>query len=189
MRKIVVSIGGSSGAIYGKRLLDHLRLIADQYEEVSVIVSDNAIINWKIEMGEEALEHLDPFKVYRNNDFMAPFASGSAKYDTMIVCPCSMGFLGRVAHGISNDLSTRAADVMLKESRTLVLVPRETPYSMIHINNMKLVIQAGAILCPANPSFYLKPKSVFEVVDTVVERVLDLAGFDIEGKRWGDSPE
>ena len=111
---------------------------------------------------------------------------GSAKYETMIICPCSMGLLGRIATGISNDLTTRAADVILKERRQLILVPRDTPYSLIHINNMKILTEAGAIICPASPSFYRNPKTFEELAATVVDRVLDLAGFDLNTYRWGE---
>ncbi|MEK7255427.1 MAG: UbiX family flavin prenyltransferase, partial [Bacteroidota bacterium] len=110
-------------------------------------------------------------------------------YETMIVCPCSMGLLGRIARGISDDLVTRAADVILKERRRLILVPRDTPFSLIHLNNMKLVTEAGGIICPACPSFYSKPKNFEELAATVVDRVLDLAGFDLTTFRWGDKAQ
>ena len=119
---------------------------------------------------------------------MAPFASGSAKFDTMIVCPCSMGVLGRIASGMSNDLTTRAADVILKERRRLILVLRDTPFSLIHINNMKLVTEAGGIICPASPSFYSKPQTFEELAATVIDRVLDLVGFELDTYRWGAEP-
>ena len=118
---------------------------------------------------------------------MAPFASGSAKYESMIVCPCSMGLMERVAQGISNDLITRAADVILKERRRLIVVPRDTPYNLIHINNMKLITEAGGIVCPASPSFYSRPTTIEEVAATVVDRVIDLAGFDLKTYRWNDT--
>ncbi len=117
---------------------------------------------------------------------MAPFASGSARFDTMIICPCSMGTLGRIAGGISNDLTTRAADVVLKERRKLILVVRETPYNLIHINNMKLVTEAGGIICPATPSFYSKPSSFEQLAATVVDRVIDLCGLENTTYRWGE---
>jgi 4-hydroxy-3-polyprenylbenzoate decarboxylase len=112
-------------------------------------------------------------------------ASGSAGYDVMIICPCTMGTLGRIAAGVSNDLMTRAADVILKEREKLILVTREMPYSLIHLNNMKLLTEAGAIICPASPSFYSKPQTMDEVVMTVVDRVLKLAGFDFSSFHWG----
>lgn len=184
-KKIVLGIAGSSGAMYAKVLFDRLLTVQDQWESVGVVMSGNAVINWELEVGEANFEAY-PFHFYTKNDFNAPFASGSAKYDTMIVCPCSMGMLSRIATGISNDLMTRAADVILKERRRLILVTRETPLSLIHINNMKTVTEAGGIICPATPSFYANPKTVEEIAQTVVDRVLDLAGFDIKTYRWGE---
>jgi 4-hydroxy-3-polyprenylbenzoate decarboxylase len=122
---------------------------------------------------------------YEKTDFNAPFASGSGKFDTMIIIPCSMGTLGRIATGISNDLVSRAADVILKEKRKLICVVRETPYNLIHIRNMETVTLAGAVICPATPSFYSRPETIEEAAMTVVDRVLDLAGFDIKAYRWG----
>lgn len=185
MKKIVVAVGGSSGSIYAKVLLDSLEKLKDQIDKVGVVMSDNAKFNWELELGNKDYENY-PFDFYSKNDFMAPFASGSAKYDTMIVCPCSMGILGRIATGISNDLTTRAADVILKERRRLILVPRDTPYSLIHINNMKAITEAGGIICPASPSFYSNPTSFEGLVATVTDRVLDLAGLDLRTYRWGE---
>ncbi len=185
MNKIVVAVGGSSGAIYVKVLFDKLLTLQDQIEKVGVIFSDNARFNWKLELKNEHYSNY-PFDFYDKNDFMAPFASGSAKYKIMIICPCSMGILGRIASGISNDLCTRAADVILKERRKLILVPRDTPYSLIHINNMKTITEAGGIICPASPSFYSNPKDFEALAATVIDRVLDLAGFDLTSFRWGE---
>ena len=185
MRKIVIAISGSSGAIYAKLLLNKLAGLREQWEAVGVVLSDNAKINWELEIGPVDFS-VYPFDFYEKNDFYAPFASGSARYDTLIVCPCSMGMLARIATGISNDLVTRAADVMLKERRRLILVTRDTPLNLIHINNMKTVAEAGGIICPATPSFYSKPRTVDEVAATVVDRVLDLAGFELKSFRWGE---
>lgn len=185
MKKLVVAITGSSGSIYAKVLLDKLLRAQNQLEAVGVVFSDNAKVNWELEIGPADLTPY-PFRFYEKNDFYAPFASGSAKYDTMIVCPCSMGTLARIATGISNDLVTRAADVVLKERRRLILITRDTPLSLIHINNMKIVTEAGGIICPACPSFYSKPADLEEVAATVVDRVLDLAGLDSGGYRWGE---
>ena len=113
-------------------------------------------------------------------------ASGSAGYTAMIICPCSMGTLGRIASGVSDDLMTRAADVVLKEKQKLILVPREAPYNLIHLNNMKLLTEAGAVICPASPSFYSKPATINDVVMTVVDRALTLAGLELETSHWGD---
>lgn len=184
MQKIVVGIGGASGAIYGKRLLDRLEDLKNQVDDIDVVITENGKINWKLEIAPFDTKEYS-FRFFSERDFMAPFASGSAQYKTMIICPCSMGLLGRIATGVSTNLISRAADVMLKERRKLILVTRETPLSLIHINNMKVVTEAGAIVCPAVPSFYHKPTSVLELVDTVIDRVLDLAGFEINAQRWG----
>lgn len=184
MKKIVLAIGGASGAMYARLLLEKLRQLNDQLDDCGVIASENAHINWAIEQPDHSIDDFG-FRVYGKRDFNAPFASGSAKFDTMIVCPCSMGMLGRIAHGVSDDLATRAADVILKERRKLILVLRETPYSLIHIENMRLVTLAGGIICPATPSFYSRPGTIEALADTVVDRVLDLAGFDISTYRWG----
>ncbi len=185
MRKLVVAITGSSGSIYAKVLLDKLAGLQNQLQAVGVVLSDNAKVNWELEIGPVDISAY-PFQFYEKNDFYAPFASGSAQYDTMIVCPCSMGTLARIATGISNDLVTRAADVVLKERRRLILVTRDTPLSLIHINNMKTVTEAGGIICPASPSFYSKPAGLEEIAATVVDRVLDLAGLDTKAYRWGE---
>ena len=185
MKKVVVAVGGSSGSIYAKLLLDKLVALSPQVEEVGVVFSKNATFNWEYELGDRKFTEY-PFSFYESNDFLAPFASGSAKFDTMIICPCSMGLMARIAQGISSDLTTRAADVMLKERRRLILVPRDTPYNLIHLENMRTLTLAGAIICPASPSFYSRPKTIEEVAETVVDRVLDLAGFEIRTYRWGE---
>jgi len=184
--KLVVAITGSSGAIYAKVLLDRLLMLEDQWEKVGVVLSDNALVNWELEIGPPDFSTYKKFDFYQKNDFFAPLASGSAKYETMIVCPCSMGTLARIATGISNDLVTRAADVVLKERRRLILVTRDTPLSLIHINNMKTVTEAGGIISPACPSFYSNPVGTEAIAATVVDRVLDLAGFNVSTYRWGE---
>ena len=184
--KIVVAVTGASGSIYAKVLFDRLLQIQDQIEEVGIVMSDNARDVWKFELGNEDYNKL-PFPVYKKMDFWAPFASGSAKYNTMIVAPCSMGTLARIAHGFSDDLITRAADVILKERRKLILMARDTPLSLIHINNMKAITEAGGIIAPAAPSFYSKPENFEQLAATVVDRVLDLAGLDIQSFRWSES--
>jgi len=182
--KIVVAITGASGSVYAKVLLDKLILLKEQWEEVSVVMSANAKEVWQTEIGNDNYKNY-PVKYFEKTDFSAPFASGSAKYNTMIVVPCSMGTLGRIANGISDDLVTRAADVILKERRKLLLMVRDTPYNLIHIKNMETVTLAGGIICPATPSFYSLPKTIEEVAATVVDRLLDLAGLDISSYRWG----
>jgi 4-hydroxy-3-polyprenylbenzoate decarboxylase len=184
MRKIVVAITGASGAIYASQLIDKLVKIRPQWDELSVIMTVNARTVWETEL-ENRKYHDLPVTLYATDDFSAPFASGSARYDTMIIIPCSMGTLGRIASGISSDLLTRAADVILKERRKLICVVRDTPYNLIHIRNMETVTLAGGIICPATPSFYSKPKTLEEVAATVVDRVIDLAGFDLDTFRWG----
>lgn len=183
--KIVVAIGGSSGSIYAKILLDRLKGMVNQTEAIGVVMSDNAIYNWELEIGPWSKDEY-PFTFYNKMDFMAPFASGSAKYGVMLVCPCSMGLLGRIAAGISTDLITRAADVILKERRKLIVVTREMPLSLIHIRNMETVTLAGGIICPATPSFYGNPTTIEEVAGTVIDRVLDLSGLDWQSFRWGE---
>ena len=191
--KIAVAVTGASGAVYAKVLLQKLQLLHGQIEEIGIVMSDNAKEVWKFELGntDYALQQTPDggLKIthYDKNDFFAPFASGSAKYDTMIICPCSMGTLGRIASGISNDLTTRAADVILKERRKLILVTRDTPLSLIHINNMKTVTEAGGIICPASPSFYSLPKDFDALAATVIDRVLDLCGLELPSFRWGEN--
>ena len=184
MKKIVVAITGASGSIYASDLLNKLERAQSQLTDVAVVMSDNAKLVWQTELGNSSYADLS-IRQYGVNDFMAPFASGSGQFDTMIIVPCSMGTLGRIAAGISNDLITRAADVILKERRRLICVVRETPYNLVHIRNMETVTLAGGIICPATPSFYSRPQTIEEVAATVVDRVLDLAGIDQKTFRWG----
>lgn len=156
-----------------------------QWNELSVILTKNARLVWETELEDQSYQEYEPY-IYENDNFLAPFASGSAKYDTMIIIPCSMGTLGRIASGVSNDLITRAADVILKEKRKLICVLRDTPYNLIHIRNMETITLAGGIICPATPSFYSRPANLEDMAATVVDRVLDLAGFDIPAYRWGN---
>jgi 4-hydroxy-3-polyprenylbenzoate decarboxylase len=184
-RKIAVAITGASGSIYAKVLFDKLTILKDQIADLGIVMSDNAKDVWSHELGNKSYGGYG-YRFFDKRDFTAPFASGSAGFDTLIVCPCSMGTLGRIAGGISDDLISRAADVVLKERRKLILVVRESPYNLIHINNMKTVTEAGGIICPATPSFYSLPQSIEEVAETVVNRVIDLAGFNHDSYRWGD---
>jgi 4-hydroxy-3-polyprenylbenzoate decarboxylase len=182
-RKIVLAITGASGSIYAYKLLGRLHEIQAPVEEIAVIFSDTGKEIWESEIGSK-FHNEGSAKEYDNKTYYAPFASGSSRYDTMIICPASMGTTGRIANGTSDDLIARAADVMLKERRRLIIVPRETPYSLIHIENMKKLTLAGAIICPATPSFYSNPKTIDDLVMTIVDRILDLAGFDSNGFRW-----
>lgn len=184
MNKIVVAITGASGSIYPQILINKLLQVKEQWDDLAVVITENAKQVWETELDNKMYENL-PVKFYTQNDFNAPFASGSGQFNTMIIIPCSMGTLGRIATGISNDLITRAADVILKERRKLICVAREMPYSLLHIRNMETVTLAGGIICPATPSFYSKPATIEEVASTVVDRVLDLAGIDIKTYRWG----
>lgn len=184
MHKIVVAVTGASGSIYAKLLLDKLQALKGQWEALSVVMTENAKKVWATELGNEAYRDY-PLPFLSQQDFSAPFASGSGKYDIMIIVPCSMGTLGRIASGISSDLITRAADVVLKERRKLICVVRDTPYNLIHIRNMETVTLAGGIICPATPSFYSRPATIEDVAATVVDRVLDLSGLDISTFRWG----
>lgn len=187
-QKIVVGITGASGSIYAKVLLEKLVALKAQVDTVGIVMSDNAKQVWEHELqtifslpkGEDSL-----FTFFEKNDFTAPFASGSSDFRTMILCPCSMGTMARIASGISNDLITRAADVLLKERRRLILIPRDAPLSLIHINNMKTITEAGGIICPASPSFYSNPKNFEELASTIIDRVLDLCGLDVKMYRWG----
>ncbi len=182
--KIAIAITGASGSIYAKVMLDKLMQINNQYSELSIVMSNNAKEVWETELGNNDYKNYNA-RYFEKHDFNAPFASGSAKYNIMIIAPCSMGTLGRIATGISNDVVTRGADVILKERRKLILMVRETPYNLIHIKNMETITLAGGIICPATPSFYSLPKTLEEVAATVVDRVLDLAGLDISSFRWG----
>ena len=184
MKKIAIAITGASGAIYAKLLLEKLSQLRSQIQELSIVMTENARLVWKTELGDEVYETY-PARYFTTRDFSAPVASGSAKYDALIIIPCSMGTLGRIASGISNDLISRAADVMLKEKRKLICVVRETPYNLVHVRNMETVILAGGIVCPATPSFYNRPETIEQAVMTVVDRVADLAGLEINSFRWG----
>jgi len=182
-RKIILAVTGASGSIYARKLLEKLKVLKEPPSEIAVVFSDTAKEIWEYELGEKYVPD-SPAKVWKNSNFHAPFASGSSAYDTMIICPASMGTLGRIAHGTSDDLICRAADVMLKERRRLIMVPRETPYNLIHIRNMEILTRSGAIICPATPNFYCKPVTIDDLVMTVVDRIISLAGFENDSYRW-----
>lgn len=185
MRKIVVAITGASGSIYAKVLLTKLlQLKGSQVSEISVVITENAKTVWSTELGNNDYRSFD-VKYFSTTDFSAPFASGSGRYDAMIVVPCSMGTVGRIASGVSNDLITRAADVMLKERKKLICVVRETPYNLVHIKNMETITLAGGTICPATPSFYSLPKTFEELAATVTDRALELTGLSVGGFEWG----
>lgn len=183
MKKIALAITGASGSIYAKVLLD--KLTALSHLEIALVMTENAKSVWHFELENEAYANY-PVKRFEVNDYFAPFASGSSSYEALVICPCSMGTIGRIANGISENLITRAADVMLKERRTLICVARDTPYNLIHLRNMETITQAGGIICPASPSFYSKPKSMEEMASTVVDRVIGLLGVRIDTYRWSE---
>ncbi len=182
-RKIILAVTGASGSIYAMKLLEKIISLKDRPAEIAVVFSDNAKSIWEYETGTK-FRAIPPAKEFINSNLFVPFASGSSDYDTMIICPASMGITGRIANGTSDDLIARAADVMLKERRRLILVPRETPYNLIHIRNMETLTLAGAIICPASPSFYNKPGTIDDLVMTVVERIIALSGFEADTHRW-----
>lgn len=183
-KKIIVAVTGASGAIYAKRLLFKLQELTSQFEECHVVFTSNAKEIWQDELGDSPDVYQLPFTVWDQNDYFAPFASGSAGFDIMIVIPCSMGTLGRIASGVSDSLISRAADVILKERKRLILVTRENPFNLIHLRNMTLLSEAGAVIATASPSFYSHPERIDDLVDTVVNRVLDLAGIENNGFKW-----
>jgi 4-hydroxy-3-polyprenylbenzoate decarboxylase len=170
--RILVAITGASGSLYAQRLLDNLD---PTQHEVHVVLSDyaQAVLATELPGGLKLRPGVARHGLKSMN---VPFASGSNPFDAMAVIPCSMGTLGRIAHGLSTDVLLRAADVMLKEKRTLIVVPRETPLNLVHLRNLELLLLAGAVILPANPAFYTNPTTVEAVVDTVVARVLDHMG-------------
>jgi len=184
-RKIVIGITGASGAPYARRVVSVLAGL--RHVELGLCLSATAPEVWALECGGDIREALAGVPVWGMRDYKAPFASGSAGWDAMAIVPCSMGTCARIAHGISDTLLTRAADVMIKERRTLVVVPRESPLSVIHLENLTTLARAGAVILPAMPSFYGKPQGVEELLDTVVGRVLDQLGVEHDLlKRWGE---
>ncbi len=182
--KIIVAVTGASGSIYAKHLLEKLIAFEDGLTEVALIFSENGKKVWEYEIGSFSINS-KLIHQYSSDDLFAPVASGSAGYDSMIIIPCTMGTLGRIASGTSDDLISRSADVMLKERKKLVLITREAPLNLIHIENMRTITLAGGIIYPASPSFYSKPNSKEELEMTLVNRVLDIMGFESGINRWG----
>jgi flavin prenyltransferase len=184
--RILVAITGASGLLYAQRLLDNLDT---RQHEIHVVLSNYA----QTVIGQELPEGLrlpEGVRSHNLKSMNAPFASGSNPVDAMVIIPCTMGTLGRIAHGFSEDVLLRAADVTLKEHKKLILVPRETPLSLVHVRNFELLLLAGATILPANPSFYHRPATIEEVIDTVVARVLDHLGIEHKlGPRWGEEKE
>jgi 4-hydroxy-3-polyprenylbenzoate decarboxylase len=180
--KLVIAATGASGTIYLQRLLEQVDCAA---HEVHLVMSAHA--------AQVAKQEVDDFEIppkvsqHSENELNVPFVSGSARFDAMVIVPCSMATLGRIASGSSDSALLRAADVFLKERRKLILVPRETPWNLIHARNVVALLEAGAIVLPAIPSFYSRPGSVTAVVDTVVWRILDQIGLpNPQAYRWGE---
>jgi len=184
--KLLIAITGASGALYAQRLLDQLD---PREHEIHVVLSNYAHQVLKEEL-PEGLRLRDGVTSHNLKSMNAPFASGSNPPDAMVIIPCTMGTLGRIAHGYSEDVLLRAADVVLKEKRKLILLPRETPLSLVHVKNFELLLLAGAMILPANPSFYTRPQTVEQVADTVVARVLDQLGIEHRlVARWAEEQE
>lgn len=180
-QKIVVAISGASGAIYAKRLLDNL---SASRQAVAIVMSEHARQIWETELEGFDIRLYD-FPIHDIRNFAVPFVSGSNAWEACVIIPASMGMIGRIAHGYSDDVIARTADVQLKEQKKLIVVPRETPYNLIHIENMRLLTLAGATIFPATPSFYSKPKTIEEAVDTVIARILDHLGLENKLRpRW-----
>jgi 4-hydroxy-3-polyprenylbenzoate decarboxylase len=186
MQKIILAITGASGAIYAQLLMQKLHAI-EHAPKVALIASKCGEQVFKYELGEAAwnalragaAEHFD------NDDMFAACASGSARYEAMLIAPCSMGTLARVAHGCGNSLICRSADVMLKERRRIVLAVREMPYSAVHLRSMMLASQAGAIVCPASPAYYARPATIADLAASVADRLLQLIGIQTPAYQWG----
>lgn len=184
--RLVVGVTGASGGIYAIRFL---RQAVHHFSQIYYICTDQAIQVMQTELGMDVSRETlsaetllgyawDGLEILQPRDYFSPPASGSFRHDGMVIIPCSMGTLGRIAQGISDDLMTRAADVCLKERRPLILVVRETPFNLIHLRNMVQAAEAGATILPANPAFYHRPQTLEEAVDTVVARVLQHLGVE-----------
>jgi len=183
--KVVVAITGASGSIYANDLIQKMLLYTDEITAIAIVMSKNAKEVWKHELGTDMPKH-SIITYFEDNDFTAPFASGSACYDAMLIVPASMGTVGRIANVCSENLITRAADVVLKERKKLIIMPRETPFHLLHLQNLEKISLAGGIIVPAIPSFYSKPKSINELIATVTDRVLDLLDLPQKHFRWGE---
>jgi 4-hydroxy-3-polyprenylbenzoate decarboxylase len=191
MKKILLGITGASGQIYASKMMEVVRAINGEFSgsgngsaagmgiRLDLVFTDTAKVVWEDELGVPA-----PANALDNNSYYHPYASGSNAADVMIIMPCTMGTIGRIASGATSDLLTRAADVMLKERRPLIIVPRETPFNLIHLRNLTTLAEAGAIIAPASPSFYTHPQNMEELIDTFVRRILNIAGLEVDLKRF-----
>jgi flavin prenyltransferase len=182
-KKIIIAITGASGSVYAKNLLERLHKLIP-VPEISVIFSEEGKKVWNYELSDSDFNY-NNVKIFRHNDFFAAPASGSANYKSMVIIPCSMGTLGKIASGSSDNLIIRAADVMLKEKRKLIIVPREMPLNLIHIRNMETLLLAGAQIIPASPAFYRHPETIEELLNTVTDKVLSSIGFNENNFEWG----
>jgi 4-hydroxy-3-polyprenylbenzoate decarboxylase len=183
MNKIIIGITGASGAIYAQQLIKDIINLSDYH--ISLIYSENGKKVWNYELNLPELKDDIRISIYNNNDMFAPPASGSSKYNAMIIIPCSMGTLSKIANGISNNLISRSADVMLKERKKLILLIREAPYNLIHIQNMEKVTLMGGIIIPASPAFYNNPKSITDLVKSITDRILQMINIPVNIKEWG----
>lgn len=179
MKKLLIAVTGASGQIYAKRIIE---IAIENGHKVNVIFTQTAQQVWQDELDNLPLPQQDI--LIDNNSYYHKYASGSNPADAMIIIPCTMGTAARVANGLSSDLICRAADVMLKERLPLVIVPRESPFNLIHLTNLTKLSQAGAIIAPASPSFYTKPESIEEMADQLCKRVLNIAGVETPIKRF-----
>ena len=180
---IIVAITGASGAIYARQILD-LLINSEEVSRVALVMSDHA--RDVVEAEGVVLPASDKVQHFANDDMWSSLASGSARWDSMIIVPCSMGTVGRIASGVSRTLIERAADVMLKERRKLVAVVREAPYSLIHLRNLTTITEAGAIVLPASPSFYFKPQTIDELAMTISQRAVEMLGIEVKHRSWGE---
>ena len=186
-RNIIVAVTGASGSIYARLLCQRLAQV-EEVGDIALIVTSNGDAVCQYEDDTTWMEN-PRLTRYHNDNLFPPPASGSAPFDAMVVIPCSMGMAGRIAAGISNDLTSRAADVMLKERRRLILVPREAPMSTIHLRNLTTLSECGAIICPAAPSFYSHPQDIESLCGTIIERVLTLLEVDTPHYEWTGQPD
>ena len=184
--KIILAVTGASGSIYAEDLIERIIHCESQIEQLAIIRSKNAELVWQHELASSWPKH-SKIEYFEKNDFMAPFASGSANWDAMVVLPASMGTIGRIANGISDELITRTADVMLKEEKKLIICPREMPFNQIHLKNLLQCQQAGATIIPTSPSFYSKPNTIKALIGTVTTRIVDHLGILQNNEyRWGN---
>jgi len=180
---LLIAITGASGSIYAQRLIEKISENRHLFGKVALIFSQTAIKVWQYEIEDLSIEKID-FTIYDNENYFVPPASGTSDFDAMVVCPCSMATMSKIANSIADNLLTRAADVMLKENRKLIIVPREMPINLMHVENMKKIILAGGLICPAMPSFYSKPKTIEQLVDTVIQKVFQLLNVEIKFYEW-----